>query len=81
MSEPTARLTLRRGEDRRVRGGHPWIFSNEIDVIDGTVADGGLVEVADQRGAFLGIAYLNRHSLISARMLTRGRDVIDTGCM
>ena len=78
LSEPTARLTLRRGEDRRVRGGHPWIFSNEIDVIDGTVADGGLVEVADQRGAFLGIAYLNRHSLIAARMLTRGRDVIDT---
>ena len=78
MSEPTARLLLRRGEDRRVRGGHPWIFSNEVDSVEGKVEDGGLVEVCDQRGAFLGIAYLNRHSLIVARMLTRGRDAIDT---
>ncbi len=77
MSEPTARLLLRRGEDRRVRGGHPWIFSNEIERFDGAVEDGGLVEVADQRGAFLGIAYVNRHSLIAARLLTRGRDPID----
>jgi 23S rRNA (cytosine1962-C5)-methyltransferase len=78
VSEPTARLLLRRGEDRRVRGGHPWIFSNEIDAVEGAVEDGGLVEVCDQRGAFLGIAYLNRHSLIAARVLTRGRDAIDT---
>ena len=77
MSEPTARLLLKRGEDRRLRGGHPWIFSNEVDAIEGDVADGGLVEVADQRGAFLGIAYVNRHSLIQARMLSRGRDSID----
>jgi 23S rRNA (cytosine1962-C5)-methyltransferase len=70
-------LLLRRGEDRRVRGGHPWIFSNEVGSVEGEVADGGLVEVADERGAFLGIAYLNRHSLIVARMLTRGRDAID----
>ncbi|MCR5259495.1 MAG: RlmI/RlmK family 23S rRNA methyltransferase, partial [Desulfovibrio sp.] len=25
-------LTLRRGEERRLRAGHLWIFSNEIDV-------------------------------------------------
>jgi 23S rRNA (cytosine1962-C5)-methyltransferase len=68
---------LRRGEDRRVRGGHPWIFSNEVGSVEGEVADGGLVEVADERGAFLGVAYFNRHSLIVARMLTRGRDAID----
>ncbi len=77
MTVPTARLLLRRGEDRRVRGGHPWIFSNEVEAIEGDVEDGGLVEVADQRGAFLGIAYLNRHSLIAARVLTRGRDAVD----
>ena len=74
----TARLVLRRGEDRRVRGGHPWIFSNEVEEWQGAVEDGGIVEVLDQRGAFLGKAYVNRHSLICARMLTRGRDEIDT---
>jgi 23S rRNA (cytosine1962-C5)-methyltransferase len=78
MSEPTGRLFLRRGEDRRLRGGHPWIFSNEVAHLEGDVPEGGLVEVADHRGAFLGIAYHNRRSLIAARMLTRRRDAIDT---
>jgi len=77
VSVPSARLVLRRGEDRRVRGGHPWIFSNEVAGFEGEVEDGGLVEVTDQRGAFLGIAYVNRRSLIVARLLTRGRDAID----
>jgi 23S rRNA (cytosine1962-C5)-methyltransferase len=61
-----------------VRGGHPWIFSNEVEFWSGDVADGGLVDVNDHRGAFLGRAYVNRHSLIAARILTRGRDEIDT---
>ena len=72
------KLVLRRGEDRRVRGGHPWIFSNEVESWLGDVEDGGLVDVNDHRGAFLGRAYVNRHSLICARLLTRGRDEIDT---
>src|SRR5262245_24614191 len=74
----TAKLVLRKGEDRRVRGGHPWIFSNEVEGWQGDVADGGVVDVTDHRGAFLGRAYVNRHSLITARLLTRGRDEIDT---
>jgi 23S rRNA (cytosine1962-C5)-methyltransferase len=73
----SAQLHLRRNQDRRVRAGHPWIFSNEVARIDGSVADGDLVEVRDARGAFLGRAYYNRHSLICARILTRGRDEPD----
>jgi 23S rRNA (cytosine1962-C5)-methyltransferase len=37
-----------------------------------------MVDVNDYRGAFLGQAYVNRHSLICARLLTRGREEIDT---
>lgn len=71
------RLTLRRNQDRRVRGGHPWIFSNEVDSVAGDPPDGALVDVHDSRGAFLGRATWNRRSLICARLLTRGRDAID----
>jgi 23S rRNA (cytosine1962-C5)-methyltransferase len=74
---PLPRLVLKKNQDRRVRAGHPWIFSNEIERIEGAPADGGLVDVADVRGAFLGRGYYNRRSLISARLLTRGRDEID----
>lgn len=72
------RLVLKRGEDRRVRGGHPWIFSNEVESYAGPIEDGDIVDVNDSRGAFIGQAYVNRHSLISARMITRNRDTIDT---
>lgn len=61
-----------------MRGGHPWIFSNEIAEIEGAPEPGGLVEITDERGAFLGKAYWNPKSLIAARVLTRGRDEIDT---
>jgi len=54
------------------------VFSNEIGAIEGEPADGGLVEICDHRGAFLGRGYWNRKSLIAARLLTRGRDAIDT---
>ena len=74
---PVARLVLRKNQDRRVRGGHPWVFSNEVAAIEGDPADGDMVEIGDHRGAFLGRAYWNRKSLIAARVLTRGRDSID----
>jgi len=60
-----------------VRGGHPWVFSNEVAELRGVPADGDLVDVMDFRGAFLGRAYYNRRSLICARLLTRGRDEVD----
>lgn len=77
MSAAVKRLVLRRNQDRRVRGGHPWIFSNEVARLDGAPAPGDLVEVTDERGAFLGRAYFNPQSLIAARLLTRGRDEVD----
>ena len=78
MTRPAARIVLKRHQDRRVRGGHPWVFSNEIDAVEGGPADGDIVDVTDTRGAFLGRATWNHKSLIAARLLTRKRDEIDT---
>lgn len=72
------RLTLRRGHDRRVRGGHPWIFSNEIDSLDGPAEPGAAVEIVAADGQRLGAGYYNPHSLIAARLLTRRTESIDT---
>ncbi|HVP15503.1 MAG TPA: class I SAM-dependent rRNA methyltransferase [Terriglobales bacterium] len=71
------RLVLRKNQDRRVRAGHPWIFSNEVSRIEGEPGPADLLEVTDGRGAFLGRAYYNPRSLICARLLTRGHDEID----
>jgi 23S rRNA (cytosine1962-C5)-methyltransferase len=72
------RLILRPGHDRRIRAGHPWIFSNEIDRIDGIPSGGDAVLVFSSRGDCLGTAYYNPHSLIAARLLSRKQETIDT---
>src|SRR5579871_6239132 len=67
-------LRLKRGEDRRLRAGHLWVFSNEVDN-EATplteLAVGAIVRVLSDREQFLGFAYVNPHALICARILSR----------
>jgi 23S rRNA (cytosine1962-C5)-methyltransferase len=70
-------VRLHKNQDRRLRAGHPWVFSNEIEGYEGDFADGDVLDITDARGAFLGRGYVNRRSLIAVRVLTRGRDEID----
>lgn len=66
-------LRLKKNEERRIQGGHLWIYSNEIDTrhspLQGFKA-GDLALVESSQGKPIGIAYVNPHSLISARLLT-----------
>lgn len=74
MTETLPVLRLKRGEDRRLRAGHLWIYSNEIDT-DATplktLPAGIEVIIEDSRGKPLGRAYANPNSLICARLFTR----------
>jgi 23S rRNA (cytosine1962-C5)-methyltransferase len=68
-------LKLKRGEDRRIRAGHLWVFSNEIDNAATPltqVPPGAIVRIHSDRDQFLGHAYVNPHALICARIV--GRD-------
>ncbi len=67
-------LRLKRGEDRRLRAGHLWVFSNEVDIGATPLtafAPGAHARVHDYRDQFLGYAYVNPHALICARILSR----------
>ncbi len=75
MSSDVSILKLKRGEDRRIRSGHLWIFSNEIDNAATPLAGfaaGARARVLSDRDQFLGHAYVNPHALICARIM--GRD-------
>ncbi len=62
-------LKLKFSGERRVRGGHPWIFSNELENIDKTIAPGELCGVLFNSGAPAGVGFFNPHSLIAVRLL------------
>ena len=67
-------LYLKAGEERRLSAGHVWVFSNEIDTNRSPLAGfkpGSLCAVMSSRERFMGYAYANPHSLITARLLSR----------
>jgi 23S rRNA (cytosine1962-C5)-methyltransferase len=70
-----AALCLKRGEDQRLRAGHAWVFSNEVDVKKTPLtafAPGEHAVVLDHAGKALGVAYVNPNALICARLVARG---------
>ncbi|TXS93938.1 class I SAM-dependent rRNA methyltransferase [Parahaliea maris] len=71
-------LFLRRGGDRRLRGGHLWVYSNEVDTARSPLSDfsaGDCVAVRASNGALLGSAYLEPNNLICARLYAPGREI------
>lgn len=72
VSYPT--LFLRRGEEARLRAGHLWVFSNEVDVARSPLSaftPGASCRIADAQGRPLGVGYVNPNSLIAARLVSR----------
>lgn len=73
-----AKLYLKKNEDRRLRAGHLWIYSNEIDTHITPLKNfnpGDEVEVIAHDKTFLGMAYINPHSLITGRLFSREKNV------
>jgi len=72
-------IKLRQKEERRILRGHPWVFSNELLQPVGEFSPGEVVDVLDFSGRFLGRGYINPHTLIAVRILTRKQEEIDSG--
>ena len=70
-------LRLAKNQDRRLRAGHVWVYSNEVDneatPLKGFEA-GETVNIENAQGNWLGLGYVNPNSLICARLVTRSRD-------
>ncbi len=67
------KVYLKRKISPRVANGHPWIFNNEVEKIEGDVQGGDVVEVLDHDKKFIGKGYINPKSQILVRLLTRTR--------
>ena len=78
MARKLPSVLLRAGEDRRVRAGHPWAFSNEIlmDAETKALPVGSLAILRAPGGEALGLATFNPHSLIAARLLTSNPEAV-----
>lgn len=67
-------VTLKKGEGRAFKAGGLWIYDNEIASVMGSFTNGDLVLVHDFDGYCLGRGFINTHSKIRIRMMTRNKD-------
>lgn len=74
FSADFAPLRLRKDGDRRLRAGHLWVYSNEVDVAAtplGSFQPGQPVAIQASNGKILGTGYINPHALLCARLVSR----------
>lgn len=72
----TQPLILRKDQERRLLAGHCWIYSNEIDTQATPLKGfepGQAVEILSDHERWIGHGYVNPHSLICARIVSRDR--------
>ena len=70
------KVTLKRNEGRTISAGGLWIFDNEIEKIEGDYENGDIVRVVSYKDDFIGYGYINDHSKIMIRILSRRKDDI-----
>lgn len=71
---PLPVLTLKKNEERRLLAGHLWVYSNEVDTRKTPLPafeSGSAVDIQSSTGRSLGTGYINPHSLICARLVSR----------
>jgi len=71
-------IKLNKNADLRLREGHSWIYSNEINTKLTSLQNfeaGEIVDVVNHQDKWLGRGYINPNSLICIRLLTRDKKI------
>lgn len=74
---PTGKVTLRKGKARPLWFGHPWVYANAVEKVDGTPEPGDVVSLLDTDGRFIGQGLWNVRSQIPVRLISRQDELID----
>lgn len=70
-------IFLKKNEEKRLLGGHSWVYANEVAKIEGKDKNGSLASVYSFDGRFIGKGYINHASKILVRLFIRNDGVDD----
>jgi 23S rRNA (cytosine1962-C5)-methyltransferase len=76
-ADSAARVVLRQGRARPLWFGHPWVYANAIDRVEGEAGPGDAVALVDHDGRLIGRGLYNPRSQIPVRLCTRRDEPID----
>jgi len=66
-----AKVSVTRKAENSIQTGHPWIYDTELVRTDGDYQNGDLVDILSPRGKYLGTGFINDHSKIRIRLISR----------
>jgi 23S rRNA (cytosine1962-C5)-methyltransferase len=70
---------LRQGRSRPLWFGHPWVYENAVDRVEGDAGPGDVVSLVDHDGRLIGRGFYNPRSQIPVRLCTRTDAPVDAG--
>lgn len=71
-------IYLKKGEEKRLKAGHSWVYANEVARIEGKDKNGSLASVYTFDGKFIGKGYINHLSKILVRIFIYDENETDT---
>ena len=57
--------------ERSLKAGHPWVYGEEVTAVEGIYQNGDMVDVVSSKGRYLGSGWVNDHSKIRVRVISR----------
>jgi 23S rRNA (cytosine1962-C5)-methyltransferase len=75
--DSSARAVLHKGRARPLWFGHPWVYGNAVEKLEGEAEAGDAISVTDHDGRFIGRGLWNPRSQIPVRLCTRKDEPID----
>ena len=71
MERNYPKATVTEKGEKALRGGHPWVYADEITDLSGSYENGGLADVYSRKGRWLGTGFINDNSKIRIRIISR----------
>ncbi|MBR5468826.1 MAG: class I SAM-dependent rRNA methyltransferase [Firmicutes bacterium] len=65
------KLTITTKGEKMLKGGHPWVYFDEITNISGEYENGDMVDVYSSKDRYLGSGFINDNSKIRVRIISR----------
>ena len=70
-------VILKKGKEKKILNGEPWVFANEVQKIEGSGKQGEVCKVLSFENRFVGVGYINHLSKILVRILSLKEQEID----
>ena len=71
MDRAYPKITVSKKCEKFIKGGHIWVYHDEIRSVDGVYENGDIVDVLTEKGKYLGSGYINDNSKIRVRIISK----------